>query len=60
MDDKPTLLADLGATNARFAITLDGLSYQDTRELKISDYGSVESHCKAFLTPLNYNNISQK
>ena len=57
MDDKPTLLADLGATNARFAITLDGLSYQDTRELKISEYGSVESLCKAFLTPLNYNNI---
>ena len=57
MDFKPSLLADLGATNARFAITLDGVSYQDSQELKISEYSSMNSLCEAYLSSISFNNI---
>ena len=46
---KPSLLADLGATNARFAISIDGKTYIDSLELKISEYNSVESLCQGYL-----------
>jgi glucokinase len=57
MDFKPSLLADLGATNARFAITLDGVSYQDSQELKISEYSSMDSLCGTYLSSISFNNI---
>ena len=49
MDFKPSLLADLGATNARFAITEDGLSYHNPKELKISEYNSMSDLCMGYL-----------
>ena len=57
MDFKPSLLADLGATNARFAITEDGLSYQNSKELKISEYSSMSDLCAAYLSSVNASNI---
>jgi glucokinase len=59
MNLKPTLLADLGATNARFAITLDGLSYQDSKELKISEYSSMSSLCDAYLESIGSRGIKR-
>jgi len=59
MNPKPTLLADLGATNARFAVTLDGLSYQDSKELKISEYNSINSLCDAYLTSVHSSGIKR-
>jgi len=57
MDFKPSLLADLGATNARFAITEDGFSYQNAKELKISEYNSMSDLCIAYLSSINASNI---
>ena len=57
MDFKPSLLADLGATNARFAITEDGYSYQNPKELKISEYNSMGDLCIAYLASVNACNI---
>ena len=57
MDFKPSLLADLGATNARFAITEDGYSYQNPKELKISEYNSMGDLCIAYLSSVNASNI---
>jgi len=57
MDFKPSLLADLGATNARFAITVDGFSYQNSKELKISEYNSMGDLCIAYLSSVNASNI---
>jgi len=57
MDFKPSLLADLGATNARFAITEDGFSYQNSKELKISEYNSMGDLCIAYLSSVNASNI---
>jgi len=57
MDFKPSLLADLGATNARFAITEDGFSYQNSKELKISEYNSMGDLCMAYLSSVNASNI---
>jgi len=59
MDFKASLLADLGATNARFAITADGLSYQDPKELKISEYNSMSDLCIAYLSSINASNITR-
>ena len=57
MDFKPSLLADLGATNARFAITEDGLSYHNPKELKISEYNSMRDLCMGFLSSIKTTNI---
>ena len=57
MDFKPSLLADLGATNARFAITEDGLSYHNPMELKISEYNSMGDLCMGYLSSIKTTNI---
>ena len=57
MDFKPSLLADLGATNARFAITEDGLSYHNPKELKISEYNSMRDLCMGYLSSIKITNI---
>ena len=57
MDFKPSLLADLGATNARFAITEDGLSYHNPKELKISEYNSMSDLCMGYLSSIKTTNI---
>ena len=57
MDFKPSLLADLGATNARFAITEDGLSYHNPKELKISEYNSMRDLCMGYLSSIKTTNI---
>ena len=49
---KTCLLADLGATNARFSITQDGLSFENEMDLKISDFDSIDALCKHYLTSL--------
>ena len=57
MDFKPSLLADLGATNARFATTEDGLSYRNPKELKISEYNSMRELCMGYLSSIKTTNI---
>ena len=57
MDFKPSLLADIGATKARFAITEDRLAYRKPKELKISEYNSMRDLCMGYLSSIKNTNI---
>ena len=59
MNFKPTLLADLGATNARFAISADGKTYRDSLELRISEYDSIESLCQGYLKLIDLKGLKR-
>ena len=59
MNFKPTLLADLGATNARFAISTDGKTYRDSLKLKISEYDSMESLCQGYLELIDLKGLKR-
>ena len=59
MNFKPSLLADLGATNARFAISTDGKTYRDSLELKISEYDSMESLCQGYLELIDLKGLKR-
>jgi glucokinase len=59
MNFKPTLLADLGATNARFAISTDGKTYRDSLELRISEYDSMESLCQGYLKLIDLKGLKR-
>ena len=43
------LIADLGATNARFCITEDGNSYSNQAIYPINSYEGLEKLCSAYL-----------
>ena len=43
------LLADIGATNARFCLTNDGSEYNYSDILKVSDFNSLEKMCSNYL-----------
>lgn len=47
-DDRPTLVADIGATNARFGL-MDGNHLRETRTLRGADYPTIEAAAEAFL-----------
>ena len=59
MNFKPSLLADLGATNARFAISTDGKTYRDSLELRISEYDSMESLCQGYLKLIDLKGLKR-
>ena len=43
------LLADIGATNARFSITTDGSQYEYSDNLQVAGSGSLEKLCNDYL-----------
>ncbi|NYZ17611.1 glucokinase [Azospirillum sp. RWY-5-1] len=47
-DPRPTLVADIGATNARFGL-MDGNHLRETRTLRGADYPTIEAAAEAFL-----------
>lgn len=57
MTHAPGLIADIGGTNARFALT-DGTRYYDERVLKCADYGSLTAAAIAYLAGLDHPKIS--
>ena len=44
------LVADLGATNARFCITKDSMSFSHEANYQINDYESIEGLCSAYIS----------
>ena len=44
------LIADLGATNARFSVTKDSLSFFCEANYKISDFDSLELLCSKYIS----------
>ena len=43
------LIADLGATNARFCVTKDCLTYSNKANYQINNFDSMEELCLAYL-----------
>ena len=43
------LLADIGATNARFCVTADSFKYQHSDSFKVAQYSSLEELCIGYL-----------
>ena len=43
------LLADIGATNARFCVTADSFKYQNSDSFKVEQYSSLEELCIGYL-----------
>ena len=43
------LLADIGATNARFSVTTDRSQYELYENLKVASSSSLEKLCKDYL-----------
>ena len=55
MINSPTLLADIGATNARLAFTLDGKDYLNSEIYKVAEFSSLYELCSNYI-----NNLSEK
>ena len=53
------LLADLGATNARFCVTRDSLSFCCEENYKISDFDSLESLCLQYISDHNLEDLDK-
>ena len=53
------LIADLGATNARFCLTMDCLTYSDKANYQINNFDSVEELCIAYLEDKGLKNINK-
>jgi glucokinase len=53
MLNKPVLLADIGATNARLAFTLDGKDYVNPKEYKIKEFRSLHDLCSHYIKNLS-------
>ena len=54
------LLADIGATNARFCVTSDCYTYKHSENLKVVDSGSVEELCDKYLNQYDLTNKVRK
>ena len=54
------LLADIGATNARFCVTSDCYTYKHSENLKVVDSGSVEELCNKYLNQYDLTNKVRK
>tara|TARA_Y100001970_G_scaffold254880_1_gene331067 strand:- start:1945 stop:2871 length:927 start_codon:yes stop_codon:yes gene_type:complete len=44
------LLADIGATNARFCVTKDNIKYEYSDNLRVTDFNSLEDLCNNYLS----------
>ena len=53
------LIADLGATNARFCVTKDCLTYSIKAHYQINNFDSVEELCLAYLEEKGLQNINK-
>ena len=53
MLNNPVLLADIGATNARLAFTLDGKDYVNPEEYKIKEFRSLHDLCSHYIKNLS-------
>ena len=53
------LIADLGATNARFCVTEDSLTYGNKKNYRINNFDSVEELCLAYLEDGSLQNINK-
>ncbi|MFL2706645.1 MAG: glucokinase [Gammaproteobacteria bacterium] len=53
------LVADLGATNARFCITEDSLSFSHEASYQINDYESIEKLCWAYISDKGLNGLNK-
>ena len=60
MLETPTLLADIGATNARLAYTLDGVNLLHSTILKTTDFNSLETLLKEYLDKVNNDPLITK
>tara|TARA_X000000368_G_scaffold381816_1_gene338599 strand:- start:430 stop:1356 length:927 start_codon:yes stop_codon:yes gene_type:complete len=54
------LLADIGATNARFSVTTNGSQYEHSDNLQVAGSGSLEKLCKDYLTRYQLTNKVNK
>ena len=54
------LLADIGATNARFSVTTDRTQYDYTDNLQVTDHGSLEELCSKYLNKHKLTNEVNK
>ena len=54
------LLADIGATNARFSVTADPTRYDYTDNLQVTDHGSLEELCSKYLNKHKLKNKVNK
>lgn len=53
------LIADLGATNARFCVTEDGKTYFCESIYKINDFDSLEELCSKYISDNNLNKLDK-
>ena len=53
------LIADLGATNARFCVTKDCLTYSNKANYQINNFDSMEELCLAFLEDKGLEDINK-
>ena len=53
------LIADLGATNARFCVTKDCLKYSNTANYQINQFDSMEGLCLAYLEEKGLKDINK-
>ena len=53
------LIADLGATNARFCVTEDCLTYSNKANYQINNFDSMEELCLAFLVDKGLEDINK-
>ena len=53
MLNNPVLLADIGATNARLAFTLDGKDYVNPEEYKVSEFCGLHDLCSHYIKNLS-------
>ena len=53
------LIADLGATNARFCVTKDGKSYFLESIYKINDFDSLEQLCSKYISDNNLDELDK-
>ena len=53
------LIADLGATNARFCVTKDCLTYSNKATYQINNFDSIEGLCLAYLEDKNLKNTNK-
>ena len=52
MQNNSVLLADIGATNARLAFTLEGKNYLSPKEYKIKEFSSLHDLCSNYIKNL--------
>ena len=53
------VIADLGATNARFCLTMDCLTYSNKATYQINNFDSVEELCLGYLEDKGLKNINK-